>query len=385
MKKFLIFLCVISLSLITNAQDAKPVKSFNVSLIKGNWDPYGFSKEYYFVNFQLKNDSFIVRFLNTVDTIYWQTSLKKEDAQSFIKRLKAFELDRDYLPKNSTDKTILGSSLDFVIDKKVQKLSFATPFSDSIPFKECVEWIIEYAKQNSITKSKKAFLDYLCTSFDTTQSNVFIAELVKSQSYKSEKPLLTNLNKTKDWDIRLGILKALCQHVSTSSKEALGALLNQNIDKPHEDIIVDALMCQYNDDYTKNLLLKAMQTNNRELREKIMKFLAIESVKEVKPEVLAYIHRTFSENNPDIKANSYFEITTRIADKELVTDLILLYQKNKTNNSNSPVMKELMHAIECNIECYRNIHNEYIFAEFPFNFEVASKRLDAKIDAYLKK
>jgi len=384
MKKVIVFfLCVISL--LSNAQETKLVKTFNITLNKGNWDQYGFSKEYSFVNFQLKNDSFIVRYINTVDTIFWQTTLKKEEAQSFINKLKSFSLDKDYLPKASSDKTVLGSSLLITINKKTQKLSFATPFTDSIPFKTCVDWILNYAKQNSTIKSKMLFLDYACATFDTTHSNPFIAEIINSQTYKSEKPLLENLSKTKDWNIRHGILKALCHYVSMPSKEALGTLLTQNIDKPQEDIIVDALMCQYNDDYTKNLLLKAMQTKNRDLREKIMKFLAIESVKEVKPEVLAYIHRTFLENNISIKPNTYFEITTRIADKELVTDLIALYQKNKNNNTNSPVLKELMHAIECNIECYRNIHNEYVFAEFPFNFDVASKRLDAKIEAYLKK
>jgi hypothetical protein len=385
MKTILSIIIVACLFLSANAQEPKPVKSFTVSLIQGNWDQYGFSKEYCFVNFQLKNDSFIVRYLNTVDTIYWQTTVKKDNAQFFINKLKSFSLDKDYLPKASSDKTVLGSSLSITINKKTQKLSYATPFTDSIPFKSCVDWLIHYAKQNSTIKSKKAFLDYACTMFDTTHTNPFLAEILNSQSYTSENPLLANLNKTKDWNIRHGILKALCHHVSMPAKEALGTLLNQNKDKPHEDIIVDALMCQYNDDYTKNLLLKAMQTKNRDLREKIMKFLAIESVKEVKPEVLAYIHRTFSENNASIKPNTYFEITTRIADKELVTDLILLYQKNKTNNTNSPVLKELMHAIECNLECYRNIHNEYVFAEFPFNFEVASKRLDAKIEVYLKK
>ena len=383
MKRAVFFLCVISLGLITNAQQTKPVKSFSISLIKGNWDIYGFLKEYYFVNVQLKNDSFTVRYLNTVDTIFWQTSINKDSVQSFIKKLKSFKLDKEYRPKTVTDQSIQGNSLSLSIDKKTEKHIFATPFTDSFPLKTCVNWLLTYAKQNSKTKAKTAFLEYVCTDFDISQSNQYIAEIINSQTYKSEKPLLACLSKTKDWNIRHGILKALCKFVNTRSKDALATLLNQNLESPQEEMIVDALMCQFNDDFTKNLLLKAMQTNNTFMREKIMRFLAIQSVPEVKPEVLAYIHRTFSENDTSIKANSYYEITLRIADKELVRDLITLYQQQKSTHS--PVLKELMHAIECNIECYRNIHNEYTFPDYPFNFDEAIKRLDEKIVEYLKK
>ena len=367
----------------TYAQQQKPVKSYNISLIKGNWDVYGFQKEFSFVNFQLKNDSFTVRYLNTVDTIFWQTSINKDTAQSFIKKLKSFNLDKKDIQNTATSQTIQGNSLSITIDKKTEKHIFTTPFTDSVPLKSCVNWLLTYAKQNSKTKAKTAFLEYACTDFDVSQSNQYIAEFINSQSYKSEKPLLSCLTKTKDWNIRHGILKALCKFVNNRSKEALATLLDQNLESPHEEMIVDALMCQYNDDYTKNLLLKAMQTNNTFLREKIMRFLAIQSVPEVKSEVLAYIQRTFSENDTSIKANSYYEITLRIADKELVRDLISLYQQHKSTHS--PVLKELMHAIECNIECYRNIHNEYTFPDYPFNFNEAIKRLDEKIVEYLKK
>jgi len=386
MKKVLFFLTVLNLGFTAFAQETKPVKSFNVSMVKANWDPYGFHKEYYYIDVQLKNDSFTVRYANTVDTIFRQTTLKKDSAQSFIKKLQSFKITKDYYASVITDKTLQNNSLTITIDKQSQKRSFSTPFTDSIQFNTCVNWLLSYAKQNCSTKSKTIFLDYAISHIDSTQTNGYLADLIYAMPYKSEKPLLDNLNKTNDWNIKHGILKALCAFVTKQSKEAIGTLLNQNIDKPQEDMIVDALMCQFNDDYTKKLLLQAMYSKDRNLREKIMRFLAIQSVKEVKPEVLAYIHQTFAENNASIKPNSYFEITNRIADKELITDLISLYQKNKSPyTSNSNVLKELMHAIECNIECYRNIHNEYTFPEFIFNYDIATKRLDAKIEMYLKK
>ena len=367
------------------AAEPKQVKSFDVSLIKGNWDPYGFHKEYYYINFQLKNDSFTVRYLSTVDTIFWQTTIKKDSAQSFIKKLQSFNLTKDYTSSVTSEKSLQNNKLIITIDKQQQKLLFTTPFTDSIPFNSCVAWLQRYAKQKSTSKSKTHFLDYACKTIDSLHSNACLTGLVAALTYKSEKLLLANI-KTKDWNIKHGIFLALCQFVTPATKQAIGAEFNQNIDKPQEDMIVDALMCQFNDDYTKKLLLQATYSKDRNLRDKTIRFLAIQSVKEVKPEVLAYIHQTFAENSASIKPNSYFEITTHIADKELVSDLISLYQKNKTpNSSNSNVLKELMHAIECNIECYRNIHNEYTFPELKFDYDIASKRLDAKIEGYLKK
>ena len=370
--------------LLVNAQGGEKVKACNVTLIKGNYDVYGFKKEFQFINFQINNDSFVVRYINTADTIFWQTKLKPDSAERFLKKLLSFKLDKDYHSRVITDKTISGNTLSITMDKKTQKLSFTTPFTDSVSFKACVVWLQAYAIEHNVTKSKISFFDYLIKDFDTTQSNDYLSEIIPCIPFKDEQTLLLGLNKTDDWNIKHGILKALCKFLTINVQESLAKLLDKNIDKPiKSEMIVDALICENNDTYTKNVLIKTLKSKNRDTREKVAKYLAIEGVSEAKPEVMAYVHRTFSEKSTEIKANSYFEITSRIKDKELLLDLITLYQQNKTNG-HTIVLKELMHAIECNIECYRNIHNEYVFDSFPFNFDVAMKRLDAKIETYLK-
>ena len=384
MRTFLLTIIVACFSLSTNAQDSKHIKSFNITVIKGNYDVYGFNKEYQFINFQLQADSFIVRYLNTTDTIFWQTKLNKDSAENFIKKLNSFKLEKDY-QTNANFNTIENNTISIYIDKKTQKRLFSTPFNDSIPFKTCVAWLQNYAKTHSTIKSKKAFLDYLITEFDTTQSGSQLASIIPFLNYKDEKQLLLNLNKTDDWNIKHGIIKALCKYVNMNVKQAIAKLFESNINIPiKSEYIVDELICQNNDDFTKNILIKALRSKIQDTREKTAKYLAIQSIKEAKTEVLAYIHRSFNEKEL-IKPSAYFDITARIYDKEMILDLISLYQKNKTpNTSNSIVLKELMHAIECNIECYRNIHNEYVFPEFKFDFDIAEKRLDEKIANYLK-
>lgn len=384
MKKVLFVLFIFSLGLISNAQEQKKIRSFNLSLIKGNYDIYGFYKEYQFIQLQLQGDSFVVRYLNTVDTIFWQTKLKRDSAETFIKKLTSFNLEKNYSSK-TTFNTIKNNTLSIAIDKNVQKFTFSTPFNDSIPFKTCIAWLQKYAKEHSTLKAKKAFLDYLVTEFDTTQSGEQLASIIPFIDYKDEKQLLIYLNKTDDWNIKHGILKALCKFVNMNVKQAIAKLFEANINIPiKSEYIVDALICQNNDDFTKNLLIKALKSKDQNAREKTAKYLAIQSIKDAKPEILAYIHRSFSTNE-SIKPSAYFDITARIYDREMLIDLITLYQKNKTPNaSNSNVLKELMHAIECNIECYRNIHNEYFFPEITFDIDIAKKRLDEKIANYLK-
>ena len=370
-------------SILSFSQNA--VKSFNITLIQGNFDKYGFSKEYQYANFKFEKDTFFIRYAKGgVDTIFKVSYLKKDSALLFIQRLTSYKNISDYSDYSKPDSTISGNKLYIRLNNKLQIYTYTTPFNSNTELGRLANWLITYSSGSCNKNPKTTFAEYLITETDTIQTGHLLSEIVSRFSYPNQKRLLNCLKRTNDWNIIYGIYKSFCYNVTKLSKEAIGSKFDLYIkDSLKAEEYVDLLICQNNDDYIKDLLLKATKSNNIHIKEKAFLYLAEQGVTEVKPLVLEYVKKTLNDNDKSIRANSYFRITSRIYDTKMLKEMIEIYKRNKTIHSLA--LKELMHAIECNIECYKNIHNEYTFEELVFDFDKAQNRLDAKIADFLSK
>lgn len=359
------------------------VKSFNITLIQGNFDKYGFSKEYQYANFKFEKDTFYIRYAKGgVDTIFKVSYLKKDSALLFIQQLTSYKNISDYSDNSKPDSTIPDNKLYIRLNNKLKIYTYTTPFNSNTELGRLTNWLITYAAVRCNKNSKATFAEYLINKTDTIQTGHLLSEIVSRFSYPNQKKTIEYLKKTNDWNIILGVYKAFCYNVTKLSKETIGSKFDLYInDSLKAEEYVDLLICQNNDDYIKDLLLKATKSNNIHIKEKAFLYLAEQGVTDVRPLVVEYIKKTLNDNTKLIHANSYFRITSRIYDTKMLKEMIELYKQNK--NVHSIAIKELMHAIECNIECYRNIHNEYTFEELVFDFEKAQNRLDLKIANFL--
>ncbi len=385
MKKLIINLILICLFIQSFSQENKQIKSFNITLIQGNFDKYGFSKEYHFANFSLVKDTFFIRYAKSgIDTSFKVSIQKKDSAIVFIQELLNYKNLNNYSDLSKPDSTINGNKLAIRINNKQQTYTFSTPINTNTELKSATDWLISYAANHCNKNSKTNIVEYLTSQADTSQSGILLPEIISRFSYPNQKKTIECLKKTNDWNIILGIYKAFCLNVTKQTKEAVGARFDTYInDTSKTEAYTDILICQNNDDYIKGLLIKATQSKNIRVKEKAALYLASQGVIEMRPLIIDYIKRTITDNDKKIRANSYFIVTSRIFDNQMLKDMIHIYQQQKSNHSIA--LKELMHAIECNIECYRNIHNEYTLPDFQFDFDTAMKRLDEKIAQFENK